>query len=87
MDVFCRRELKFLLSETQCCAVQAAIHHRMEPDPHGLNTICNLYYDTTDFRLIRHSLEHPIYKEKLRLRCYGMATEDADIYLELKKKY
>lgn len=87
MDVFCRRELKFLLNDAQCRAVQEAIHRRMEPDCHGLNTICNLYYDTPDFRLIRHSLEHPIYKEKLRLRCYGMATADADIYLELKKKY
>lgn len=86
-DVFCRRELKFLLSDTQLQAVQETIHHRMEPDAHGLNTICNLYYDTADFRLIRHSLSHPVYKEKLRLRCYGIATDTSDLYLELKKKY
>lgn len=87
MNVFCRKELKFLLDASQCQTVQAALRHRMQPDPHGLSTICNLYYDTPDYRLIRHSLEHPIYKEKLRLRCYGMATEDADVFLELKKKY
>ena len=87
MDVFRRRELKFLLNEAQCEAIQSLLHQRMEPDSHGLNTICNLYYDTPDYRLIRHSLEHPVYKEKIRLRCYGRATEDADVFLELKKKY
>ena len=87
MDVFRRRELKFLLSDAQCRGVQEALHQRMEPDPHGLSTICNLYYDTPDYRLIRHSLEHPVYKEKLRLRCYGQANPDADVFLELKKKY
>lgn len=87
MDVFRRRELKFLLDEAQCETVQTALRQRMEPDKHGMSTICNLYYDTPDYRLIRHSLEHPVYKEKLRLRCYGMATDDADVFLELKKKY
>lgn len=87
MDVFRRRELKFLLCDAQCQVIQEALYRRMEPDPHGLSTICNLYYDTPDYRLIRHSLEHPVYKEKLRLRCYGQASPDADIFLELKKKY
>lgn len=87
MDVFRRRELKFLLSDAQCSAIQAVLHDRMEPDCHGVSTICNLYYDTPDYRLIRHSLEHPIYKEKLRMRCYGIASPNADIFLELKKKY
>lgn len=87
MNVFQRRELKFLLNEAQCRIVEEALHRRMEPDPHGMSTICNLYYDTPDYRLIRHSLSHPVYKEKLRLRCYGQANPDADIFLELKKKY
>lgn len=87
MDVFCRKELKFLLNDDQCQLIQEALHRRMVPDSHGLNTICNLYYDTADYRLIRHSLEHPVYKEKLRLRSYGVATAEADVYLELKKKY
>ena len=87
MDVFCRRELKYLLTDGQYRVIQEALRQRMEPDPHGLSTICNLYYDTPDYRLIRHSLDHPIYKEKLRLRSYGVANPDADIFLELKKKY
>ena len=87
MNVFQRRELKFLLNETQLSMIEEAIYNRMTPDPHGLSTICNLYYDTPDYRLIRHSLSHPVYKEKLRLRCYGVARPEADVFLELKKKY
>lgn len=87
VDVFRRKELKFLLDEQQLQTVETALHHYMVPDPHGPSTICNLYYDTPDYRLIRHSLDHPVYKEKLRLRCYGMSRPGADIFLELKKKY
>lgn len=87
LDVFRRREIKFILSRDQRQIIEEALHRRMVPDEHGVSTICNLYYDTPDYRLIRHSLEHPVYKEKLRLRCYGRATSDADLFLELKKKY
>ena len=87
VDVFRRRELKFLLNDDQCSVIRDALQWKMEPDAHGENTICNIYYDTPDYRLIRHSLEHPVYKEKIRLRSYGVATADSDIYLELKKKY
>ena len=87
MDVFRRRELKFLLTSREQQILEDALHRHMIPDSHGKNTICNLYYDTPDHRLIRHSLEHPVYKEKLRLRCYGVATSESDIFLELKKKY
>ena len=59
----------------------------MTPDPHGQSTICNIYYDTPDFKLIRRSLEKPIYKEKLRVRSYGKVNSSDDVFVELKKKY
>lgn len=59
----------------------------MRPDEYGRSTICNLYFDTPDYLLIRRSLEKPIYKEKLRLRSYGAAQDDSQVFLELKKKY
>lgn len=46
-----------------------------------------LYYDTPDFLLIRRSLDKPLYKEKLRVRSYGRAGEQAPVFVELKKKY
>lgn len=60
----------------------------MTEDKYGLHTICSIYFDTDDDRLIRNSLEKPIYKEKLRLRSYGVPKSDDDgVFMELKKKY
>ena len=59
----------------------------MKEDAFGSYTICNIYYDTPDWRLIRASLEKPAYKEKLRVRSYGVPTETDRVFVELKKKF
>ncbi len=87
MDVFRRRELKFLLDPRQRQRVEDELARRMVPDRYGRSTICSLYYDTDDYRLIRHSLAKPPYKEKLRLRSYGQIAPGDKVFLEMKKKY
>ncbi len=57
------------------------------PDKFGESTVCSLYFDTDDYRLIRRSIEKPVYKEKLRLRSYSTPNADSKVFLELKKKY
>ena len=84
---FERRELKYRITDAQRAALEAACGARMVPDEHGESTICNIYYDTADYRLIRASLEKPAYKEKLRLRSYGVTEPGGEVFLELKKKY
>ena len=59
----------------------------MRPDAYGRTTIRNLYYDTPSYRLVRQSLEKPVYKEKLRIRSYAQADPESTVYVELKKKY
>ena len=59
----------------------------MKPDDYGRTTIRNIYYDTDSFRLIRDSIQKPVYKEKLRVRSYDLATSDSTVFVELKKKY
>lgn len=86
-SVFKRYEIKFLLDGQQYAAVLAAVEQHMTTDRYGRTTICNIYYDTENYRMIRTSLEKPVYKEKLRLRSYGLAEGDAPIFVELKKKY
>jgi hypothetical protein len=54
---------------------------------HEFYTISNIYYDTEDSYLIRHSLSKPDYKEKLRLRAYGVPKSTTKVFLEIKKKY
>lgn len=82
---FQRYELKFMLTKDQYEILVAAISPYMAPDHYGRTNIRNLYYDTNSWRLIRHSMEKPVYKEKLRLRSYGIDRKP--IYVELKKKY
>lgn len=85
--VFKRYELKYLLSREQLKAVFRAMVSHTEPDEHPRSSNRNIYYDTPDFSLIRHSLEHTDYKEKLRLRSYGTVMPDENIFVEIKKKY
>ncbi len=59
----------------------------MELDKYGRTVIRNIYYDTDTYLLIRRSIEKPCYKEKLRVRSYGPATEESKVFVELKKKY
>ena len=87
MNIFKRHELKYLVSAEQRKAIEQALSEYMMPDEHGESTICNIYYDTDNYRLIRRSIEKPMYKEKLRLRSYGKSADDKIVYLELKKKY
>lgn len=84
--VFQRCELKYLLTRAQMNKVLAAMKPYMESDKYGRTTIRNLYFDTDNYRLIRHSIEKPVYKEKLRIRSYQKASPDSDVFVELKKK-
>ena len=85
--VFSRYEKKYLMPEHVYRALRAALESLMQVDQYGLHTICNIYYDTPDDLLIRRSLEHPVYKEKLRLRSYGIPGPDSPVFLEIKKKH
>ena len=85
--VFERYEIKYLLNREQKKVVMAAIEKHMQPDSFGRSTIRNIYYDTDNYRLVRRSLEHPIYKEKLRVRSYCTAKPGDQVFVELKKKY
>lgn len=84
---FRRIEKKYLLSPAQYRAVRDGIAPYVKADEHGHYTICNIYYDTDTFSLIRTSLEKPVYKEKLRLRSYGTPDESSPVFVEIKKKF
>jgi len=85
--VFQRYEMKYLLTPEQKETVLRAMQPYMEPDRYGRTCIRNLYYDTDTYRLIRRSIERPVYKEKLRVRSYGRVGPDGIVLAELKKKY
>ena len=85
--IFKRYEIKYMMTQEQYLAVVDRMKSEMIADEHGRSTILSLYFDTPDFLLIRRSLDKPLYKEKLRLRSYGVANHDTTVFIELKKKY
>ncbi len=90
-NTFKRMEKKTTLPTSLVDELKARIELCMDPDPYNIDgapyMICNLYYDGEDDHVIRNSVSLPKYKEKLRLRSYGVPTADTKVFLELKKKY
>lgn len=90
-EVFNRYEHKYLLDKETCEKVKKIINEHMVIDSYNKDnkpyTISNIYFDTPDDYLIRTSLSKPEYKEKLRLRAYGVPNADSKVYLEIKKKF
>ena len=84
---FRRCEKKYLLTHAQYQAMRLGMAPYMEPDAYPRYSISNIYYDTEHYDLIRASLEKPVYKEKLRLRGYGVPGELDPAFVEIKKKY
>ena len=89
-EVFNRYEKKFMLDESTYRRVIESLKGHMIPDMHcrgdNFYTVCNIYYDTPDDILIKKSVSKPKYKEKLRLRSYGVPSGDTVAFLEIKKK-
>ncbi|MEI7024132.1 polyphosphate polymerase domain-containing protein [Paenibacillus sp. y28] len=90
IEVFNRYENKYLLDDSAYHRIYSRLLDFMEPDDynkeHEFYSICNIYFDTPCDSLIRKSIAKPKFKEKLRLRSYGVPKSDAKGYLELKKK-
>ncbi|MBQ7353054.1 MAG: polyphosphate polymerase domain-containing protein [Clostridia bacterium] len=84
---FKRFEKKFLLSPDQFSKLKIEIDKHFEPDKYGQTKICNLYYDTDDYVLIKRSIDKPVFKEKVRLRTYGIPSNESVSFLEVKRKF
>lgn len=84
--VFQRYEKKYLLNRRQYRRFLQMTNGLITADGYGQHTIGNIYFDTHDFALIRTSLSKPDYKEKLRLRSYGVPKPEDTVFLEIKKK-
>lgn len=85
--VFERTEKKYILTLSQRNTLIKKIAEHIRPDEYGESTVNSLYFDTDDDRLIRTSLDKPLYKEKLRLRSYSTPKTDSYVFLEIKKKF
>lgn len=91
IEVFNRVEKKYLIDEDTYRIFSELIEPYMEADEFCVNdnfySINNIYYDTDTDELIRNSIDKPVYKEKLRLRSYGVPELNDMVFLEIKKKF
>lgn len=86
-ETFERTEQKYLIEADKYIMLRKLLSEHAQVDKYGKSTICNIYYDTPDHRLVRLSNEKPFYKEKFRVRSYGTPNESSPVFVELKKKF
>jgi len=86
--IFARYEEKYLLTKPQLSLALDFFSKTAVPDEYPNYRVNSVYYDTAKYDVILRSMRKPVYKEKLRLRCYGGSFTDCGAaFLELKKKY
>lgn len=86
-NIFDRVEKKYVLAENVYIQLIDKISEHIEKDQFFYNQINNVYYDTDNNDLLIKSMQKPVYKEKVRVRSYGIPTLDDIVFLEIKKKY
>ncbi len=91
IEVFNRYEKKYFVTTSVLSELRQRIAKYMDADKYNkdgkMYSICNIYYDTADNDIVTRSIQKPVYKEKLRLRGYGVPSIDDEVFLEFKKKY
>ena len=86
-NIFKRFEKKYLLTKDQYERLLEKLQGKILEDAYPHYRIYSLYFDDDSYSSIRKSIERPKYKEKLRLRSYGVPKQDKELFLELKKKF
>ena len=86
-ETFLRTEQKYELTRKQAEYFQEAAQAHLLPDVYPEYDLNTIYFDTADSRIIMHCLDHPLYKEKLRMRAYGNPDVNSPVFLEIKKKF
>lgn len=86
-ETFLRTEQKYELTGKQAEYFQEAAKAHLVEDLYPEYDLNTIYFDTSDSRMIMHCLDHPLYKEKLRMRAYGDPGVNSPVFLEIKKKF
>lgn len=84
---FQRVEEKYLITQIQKEELLKKIDLYIEKDKFFESKIHNIYFDTENNELIINSLNKPVFKDKFRVRSYGIPDLEDDVFLELKTKY
>lgn len=86
-SIFQRVEEKYVITKKERDIIMEKIQPYIKKDKYYESKICNIYFDTNNSDLIINSIGKPDFKEKIRLRSYGIPELDNDVFLERKEKY
>ncbi len=81
--IFNRVEKKYLITKSQQDALRDLIRNHLREDLYFHSEIYNIYFDTDNYDLIIQSIDHPVFKQKVRARSYGGYDK---VFLEIKTK-
>lgn len=81
--IFDRVEKKYLITKKEQNTILKFVKKNMQKDDYFESEVFNIYFDTDNYDLIVQSIDHPIFKEKLRARSYGGYDK---VFLEIKTK-
>lgn len=87
IEVFRRIEQKYIVSKEEYETIIKLACDRLRKDPYFESVNASIYFDTQNSDLIISSLDKPIYKEKVRVRSYGVSSLEDKVFLEIKRKY
>jgi hypothetical protein len=86
---FCRTENKYPISEAAIPELARNLTLKLDVDPYAIHNghyqVNTIYFDDPTNAVVERSIDHPTYKEKLRLRSYGGAKPI--YFIEFKNKY
>ena len=86
---FCRAENKYPIHEEAIPELARSLSLKLDVDPYALHNghyqANTIYFDDPQNGVVERSVDHPTYKEKLRLRSYG--GEHPIYFIEFKNKY
>ncbi|HLQ72469.1 MAG TPA: polyphosphate polymerase domain-containing protein [Bacillota bacterium] len=90
IEIFRRREQKYLITTKQYDRLIDAISEYMRPDTFGENghyTVTSLYFDSADHRIYFETKNKLKFRQKLRLRIYNETNVNGTAFFEVKQKH
>lgn len=90
IEIFRRREQKYLITKAQYAALIEKLSPHMRPDKFGIDgryTVISLYFENTDRKIYFETKNKLKYRQKLRLRVYNQADLSSTAFFEVKQKH
>lgn len=84
---FKRIETKYLVHKDVLAKLEEDLKMHLIPDDYPTSTITNIYFDSSNFRMIQDAIAHKNDRKKIRMRFYNSQPSlDSQAFLEIKQK-